>query len=475
MLSLLLAVAVSSQQPSVLVERAVTAIGGADALRAVRNTTVDFYATSFAMGQSETAESPPRASVIIGRMSTDWEGGRRVREQEVRLVSGTINRSRRVTAGGIGFLEAGTPPAQTADAPGQVAAVERAMRGEPDRVLLAALSHPEALRPLAPRTYRGDQMPGVRYAYGPDTLDLYFDPRSGLLTVLETVTDDPILGDRRTSIHATRWHPAGAIRLPRQLDTFANGQLIDHVVITSAATNTTIDPNAFAIPDAIASTARRGPPPAPVITVNLVELAPGVWRAEGSTHHTLVVEQGDQLLLAESPQSTTRARAVFDTLRSRFPNKRISAVINTHHHWDHAGGMRAAMAAQLPIVTSARNAGFLRQVAAAPKTVRPDELSRRRRDPTLRLVEDSMVIGSGDSRVVVYRLPSVHAEDVLGVWVPSARIVFTSDVLNPGATLNPVGSRELVAFARARGLNPERYAGGHGAMTNWVDLERAAQ
>jgi glyoxylase-like metal-dependent hydrolase (beta-lactamase superfamily II) len=172
-------------------------------------------------------------------------------------------------------------------------------------------------------------------------------------------------------------------------------------------------------------------------------------------------------------------QAVLDTLRARFPTKPVGLVVNTHHHWDHAGGLRAALAAGVPVVTQASNAAFVRGIAAARKTVNPDELARRLgparvRPPAITAVQDSLVLGAGDGRVVVYRLPTAHVDGMLAAYVPAARLLFVSDVLTPGPTLAPAGSAELVALARARGIAVDRVAGGHGGVATWVDVERAA-
>jgi glyoxylase-like metal-dependent hydrolase (beta-lactamase superfamily II) len=318
----------------------------------------------------------------------------------------------------------------------------------------------------------------VRYA-GRDTVTLWFDRATGLLTVAETVADDPILGDRVSQTYFTRWQDAGqGVRFPRQLDTFVNGQLSQHVIHTAVTAWAAAPDSLFAIPDSIAARASRAPttPPGPApVTVTLVELAPNVWRAEGGNHFTLVVDQGDQLLLVEAPLSNQRMRAVLDTLRSRFPGKRVGVVVSTHHHWDHSGGLREVVAEGIPIVTHAANAAFIRRMAEAPRTVAPDLQAERRRRPTLRTLTDSLALGSGAGTVVIYHTPTIHAGDLVSAWVPSARILFTSDVLSPGNTLAQIGSAELVALARARGLNPDRFVGGHGGVAPWADVERAAR
>jgi glyoxylase-like metal-dependent hydrolase (beta-lactamase superfamily II) len=328
--------------------------------------------------------------------------------------------------------------------------------------------------------FRGRLHDGVRYAAGPDTVNLFFDRASGLPIVVETLTDDPILGDRRTEIWLTRWQNAGGgVLNPYQFDRFWNGRLQLHSVATAVTINPGTPDSLFAIPDSIAVRAQRSNPTPPPVVVTLVELAPRVWRAEGGTHHSLVVDQGARLVVVEAPLGAARMQAVLDTLRARFPGKPVGLVVNTHHHWDHAGGLRAALAAGVPVVTHASNAAFVRGIAAARKTVSPDELARRLgparvRAPAITAVQDSLVLGAGDGRVVIYRLPTAHVEGMLAAYVPAARLLFVSDVLSPGPTLAPVGSAELVTLARSRSIGVDRVAGGHGGVANWADVERAA-
>jgi glyoxylase-like metal-dependent hydrolase (beta-lactamase superfamily II) len=468
-----------SAAPRDLVARAVAAMGGEPALRGIRAVTVEAYSATFAVGQEETPESPPRANVSYGRSVADYGGGRFVSTIEVRNVAGAVNQLRRITAGGIGMLDTDGEPAPMN--PGMVAAFETDVRRYPDRVLLAALDNPGALSALPARTFRGRPHDGVRYAAGPDTVSLFFDRASGLLIVMETLTDDPILGDRRTESWLTRWQDAGGgVLLPRQVDRFWNGRLQLHSVFTAVTINAGVADSLFAIPDSIAARAQRSNSTPPPVVVTLVELAPGVWRAEGGTHHSLVVDQGARLVVVEAPLGAARTQAVLDTLRARFPGKPVGLVVNTHHHWDHAGGLRAALAAGVPVVTQASNAAFVRGIAAARKTVSPDELARRLgparvRPPPITAVQDSLVLGAGDGRVVIYRLPTAHVEGMLAAYVPAARLLFVSDVLSPGPTLAPVGSAELVALVRARGIAVDRVAGGHGGVATWADVERAAK
>ena len=461
-----------AQSPGALVQRAVNAMGGESALRALASTNFEYNSAAFGIGQEETPGSPARATLSFGRIVTDYRGMRRVTTQELRAVTGVITRQRRVLAGGIGMTESNG--VQTPDAPPAVAAGSADIRFLPDRLLLGALDNPGALTTLAPRTFRGELMPGVRYANGADTVALWFDRLNGLLVVAERVTEDGVLGDRRNTAMYTRWADVAGIKLPREIDSEANGRLVAHTVITSASINGTMDEALLGIPDSISQRAQRAAATPAAIVVTLVEVGPNVWRAEGQSHHSLVVKQGNGLLVVEMPQTAARSKAVLDTLRSRFPGLPVRMAVNTHHHWDHSGGVREYLAQGIPVVTHRRNVGFLRNVATAKKSVAPDALTRGRRVPLISAAGDTMSIGTGDTRVELIELPNTHVEGMLAVYVPSLRALFVADVIQPGPGMSPVGSREVMALVKARGITVDRVVGAHAGIVPWSDVVAAA-
>ena len=462
---------VVSQTPAAIVQRGVDAIGGAQALRGLTSTVTDLNAALFQLGQEETPLSPPRATLSFARITYDFAGNRYAIQQENRPFAGPPTQTRRVMGGGVGMIVNNS--AQNPDGRANVAASERVMRMSPLRLLRTALESQASLRSAPAKRWRGEMLDGVRLA-DRDTATLYFDRASGLLTVVEVVTDDPILGDRRTATWYTRWQDAGSLKFPRQIDTEVNGRLSQHQVVTAVTVNGTLADSTFAMPDSIRTRAANAPPVAPAIPVNLVEVAPGVWRAEGGTHFSLVVEQPTRLVVIEAPQNAARSRAVLDTLRSRFPSKRVGLAVNTHHHWDHAGGLREYMASGIPVAAHRRNVAFVREIGSATKTVASDAISRGRAAPPITSVGDSLTLGTGDSRVVLYRLPSAHAEGILAAYVPSARILFVADVLSPGPTLPALGSQEIVALGTSRSLAIDRVVGAHGGIAPWADVQRAA-
>jgi len=473
MAALTLPVVASAQTSTAIVRRAVDAIGGEEALRTVTTQVIDVNSALFQLGQEETPRSPARATLSFARIAYDFGGRRYAIQQENRATAGPPTRQRRVMTNGVGmFVNNAT---EAPDTPAGVATSERAMRMSPLALLRTALESPAPLRAVTAKRFRGELMDGVRIS-GRDTATMYFDRGSGLLTVVETVADDPVLGDRHTTTWYTRWQDAGAaVKYPRQVDIEVNGRLSQHQAITSAAVNGALPDSTFAMADSIRTRFASAASTPAAVPVTLNELGPGVWRTEGGTYFSLVVEQPDRLIVVEAGGSPQRSRAVLDTLRSRFPSKRVAMVVSTHHHWDHTAGVREFMASGVPVVTHRRNVDFIREVGGATKTVARDAISRGKPAPAVSGAGDSLTIGSGASRVVLYRLPSTHAEGILAAYVPNARVLMVADVLSPAATLPQLGSQEVVAMATAYGITVDRVAGVHGGIAPWADVVRAAR
>jgi glyoxylase-like metal-dependent hydrolase (beta-lactamase superfamily II) len=76
-----------------------------------------------------------------------------------------------------------------------------------------------------------------------------------------------------------------------------------------------------------------------VVQVKIDQAADGVWYVTGGSHHSVVVEMKDHLVVIEGPQNDARATAVIAEVKKAVPNKPIKYVVNSHHHFDHAGGL----------------------------------------------------------------------------------------------------------------------------------------
>jgi hypothetical protein len=95
--------------------------------------------------------------------------------------------------------------------------------------------------------------------------------------------------------------------------------------------------------------------------------------------------------------------------------------------------------------------------------------------PTIVEVAERYVLSDGKREVEIYNIENPHAKGMLIGYVKDARLGFVTDLWSPGRDrvgekLTP-GQAALVAAVKKIGLTPERFAGGHGSVANYTDLE----
>jgi len=472
MTGLVLLVACTRLSPEMeVVHEAAEALGGVDAVLAPRTLVMEGTGTAYRLGQNPTPTADlPVYQVESYRREVDLEN-LRWRADQVRtgnfLTSSPVLQQITVqvlddkTAYDIEPGRGGRRmPARLA----QDRQVE--LYHHPLPLLQAALDDPARATVSNLRQEEGQDLVDVTVEDGP-TLTLYVDPASGLPVKITSRASDPILGDATLATTFEDWAPAGELSLPstlsQTLDRFPTGEfkvanLVDGPIAELAA------------PPEVASAA--DPVPAPV-EVEVEELADGVWFLEAG-YNSVLVEFPTYAVLVEAPQTEARTLAVVAKARELAPGKPLRYVLNTHFHYDHSGGARAAVAEGLTVLTHEIHRDFFEELVARPHTIEPDHLARNPRPLSLETVagDGPFELSDGDRRLVIYRLrEDVHSDGMLMAYLPRERILIEADAFTPGARAYPFAAN-LLAQLRALGLDVDLIAPIHGEVVTLQELER---
>lgn len=322
------------------------------------------------------------------------------------------------------------------------------------------------------------QGPLFRINTGNNEVDLFVDPATALPSMVLKYVHHPMLGDVLLETEFDQWTEVDGIRLPMRFIQRIDGRWpLSDIRFTTARLNTDVGDLSAPLP------VRATEPPTPTVNVTVDTVAAGVWRLAGQSHHSIVIEMADHSLLVEAPQSEARTLAVIAKARELSPQKPLRAVINTHHHFDHAGGLRAAMSEGLAIITHRGNAAFVRDLGQRRHHITDDALSRQHppRPPAIEPVATKRTITDSTRTVEIHHIRgNRHASTMLMVYLPEERLLIEADAYNPPApnVTNPppaVFAPNLVENIDRLGLQVERIVPIHGPVIPIDYLRDAAR
>jgi len=290
-----------------------------------------------------------------------------------------------------------------------------------------------------------------------------------LVERVEARSDDPVLGDMVTETTYSEYRDFSGIKFPTRITQTQGG------FPTLTLTITDVRPNADVTIE-VPQNVRQAPAGIPVDTRKLAE---GVFHFSGGTLHSVAVEFKDYIVLFDPPQNDGRARDVFEAAKKAIPNKPVKYVLNTHHHFDHLGGLRYAVSEGAIIITQAANKPFYEKLLAMPHTIRPDRLAQSPRKAVIETVGDTRELTDGTRRMVIHRLQGFsHVDTMLMAYLPTEKILIEADAYNPppvNAPLPAISPLFVTLYDNIQRLklDVEQIAPFHGRLATINDLRTA--
>ena len=292
-----------------------------------------------------------------------------------------------------------------------------------------------------------------------------------LIAKVEGLVAHPVVGDLPVEVSYSAYDDFGGVKFPRIIQQSAGGFPSLALTVDGFKPNAPADIKA---PD----TVRQATNVYSRVATQMV--ADGVWYVTGTTHHSVVIEMKDHVIVAEAPQNEERALAVLAETRKLVPNKPIRYVINSHHHYDHAGGVRTFAAEGVTVVTSEVNRPFFEGSLSAAATVNPDRLAKAKRKATVEGVGDKRVMTDGTRTVEIHQIAGMlHHDGLIMVYLPKEKLLIQADAFSPVAANakyptppNPFTVTLADNIARL-GLNVEQHLPLHGRIVPMAELAKA--
>lgn len=451
----------------------------AKAMGDVRSVQFSGTGLNFALGQSLNPNAPwPKFNVTSYSRVFDYDAGAS-REEMVRVQGENPPR------GGGGQPLAGeqrqvnlvsgdhawNQPAQN-PTPALAAATERAQQvwASPHGFIKAALKAGNAT--VKSQTVGGRKMNVVSVtAGGRHKLVGYLNDQN-LVEKVEAWLDNPVLGDMAVEYSYTGYKDFAGVKFPAKFVVRQGGHAVLDLNVTDVKTNVSAN---IAVPDAI-----RNARPAPV-SAQSEKVAEGVWYITGGSHHSALIEFKDHLVVIEGPQSEERSLAVLAEVKKLAPNKPIKYLVNTHHHFDHSGGIRTFAAEGATILTHQMHKPYYEKAATAPRTMSPDRLAQSKKKLMIETMTDKKVLTDGARTLELHHIKgNPHNDAIIMAYLPKEKILIEADVYTPVAAnanplqnpLNPFTVNLYENLERLK-LSVDRILPIHGRLVTFGDLQKA--
>jgi len=314
--------------------------------------------------------------------------------------------------------------------------------------------------------------------------------KENLLQRIHTWVADPVLGDMNYEhefTNASYVDLGNGIRFPTEWHSHHGWDDNYGAQAASAGHNAfggtmkDIRPNHCPGATTVPETVRQASFPVLVETRRLGE---GVYLLAGGTHNSVAVEFRDFIAVFEAPLNEQRSLAVLEEIVKVIPGKPVRWLINSHQHFDHAGGLRAYMHIGATIVTHVTNFGFyVRDVLNyAPRTLEPDMVSLW---PPTELAEgynyeairENFIISDGARNLNVHYVnPLQHVEGMLMAYLPREGLLLEADLVGTNQPLSSTPTSDQRSFynaVRKLRLNVSDIVPVHGAPVPWSEFAKA--
>jgi glyoxylase-like metal-dependent hydrolase (beta-lactamase superfamily II) len=325
-----------------------------------------------------------------------------------------------------------------------------------------------------------------------------------LVELTDTWFPNPVYGDMDYEMRYTKYKNFDGVQFPTLLHVHQGDPRLNpahnyyEYNVTDVKANVPV--TTIPVPDVV-RTAAVPPVIALYQRVESQKLADGVWLLGGGTHNSMLVEFKDFVAVVEAPQNEARSLAVIEEANRLAPNKLIKYVVNTHHHFDHAGGLRTYLSQGTTVITHESNKQYYLDIMFYPaaRELQPDRMSlyspmymiSRRPAPIETVASFAGGPGGGAAKYVItdgerilemfhvqdmaYELEDSslaqgnHSADMLMAYLPKEKILLNADLYSPPAQGAPAptptaGMRTLYQNMRKQKLDVAQHVPIHGRV-----------
>ena len=457
-----------------VLDKAVTAYGGLENLRGLQNFTLKAVGDTVQRNQSRKTFMAERTPYQID-VTVDLKNNRFMQVVKGGYPGGfsyengfIVNKTDGVSFDLIrntSFLRPNTPPG----------ALRFRLRWIPQYWVVNALERASRLRYVGKAEFDKRAHHAISYANEDGAENtLYFDEKTNLLSKFEGMGTDVFFGDVVFEMIYPSYRTENGQQIPTGRITKVNDEMTEELRFEQLAFNTALTDDKFKIPGGMKEATFPAPQPFNKISEN-------VYTVNAGGYNVLVVGFKDYVFVMEAPNGDNTSRQAIEQIKKIFPDKPIRYIAVTHHHDDHAGGLRTYIAEGATVISAPGEKTFFERIVKSKFTIDPDTLTRNPKDLKIEtLANGKRVLTDGTTTVEIYDIGAgPHTEEMLVAYLPNEKMIFQGDLLNRPANGDyPIANDTTVHFAKwleGKKLAVDKIIAVHGTISTMDELRQAVK
>ena len=468
----------SAQTPALsVIRKAAEALGGADRIKSIRSLRLEGYGQEAVQhgggNTSASREAPQRWTNNLNWEETIDLANQRIRirqRAQAWLPAATMSRvignitTTAILDGDIAYnLNPQGAPRRTA----------------PRNLRTELQTHPVALVRLAldpsttvnnPRIEGKAQLVDIAPKQGP-RYTLAIDAKTALPLWVRWTENEETLRDLTHQKWFTGFEPINGVMMPTGFKTVIDfrNTIESQIYVTHNSVDAPIDD--LSAPAAVKSAAAPTPP---AYKVEAEPVSKGIWLLHGNTgHNSILIEFADHLTMFEVPLNESWTKALIERARATVPGKPVTQAIVSHHHFDHSGGVRTAIAEGLAIVAHRGTEDLFQELAARKSTLEPDQLSRTPRPLKFIPVDDHLTLQDAIMQIEIFHIiGNEHMAEALMAWVPRDRLLIEGDLFDTTWENYP-WTTNFTDNVTLRKLDVAKDVPVHGVVMPWPEVQQS--